>query len=270
MTAFTRNWTDAYMGVPAQTEDARLGATRIRETRRDLFERMAVDHSWAGNDRDGAHRRATLLPQTSDPSTDAGAGILYSKDASGAISLFYKDSKGNVTQLTGATGGLEKFVVTGTIIAVGNATDADGVSYLQCNGQAVSRVTYSGLFFAIGILWGVGDGVTTFNVPNLGGRALIGRGNGGYTGATTRNTGQVLGSETHTIDITQIPGHSHNLEIHNSSIAASAGNVALQATSSSDGFNTNMIYTSGGNLFGVSQPHNNMQPSAVVNWWIKT
>jgi microcystin-dependent protein len=39
--------------------------------------------------------------------------------------------------------------------------------WLECNGQAVSRTTYSNLFNAIGILHGSGDGSTTFNVPNL-------------------------------------------------------------------------------------------------------
>jgi microcystin-dependent protein len=41
--------------------------------------------------------------------------------------------------------------------------------WLYCNGQAVSRVTYSALFVAIGTTWGGGDGVTTFNVPDMRG-----------------------------------------------------------------------------------------------------
>lgn len=39
--------------------------------------------------------------------------------------------------------------------------------WLICNGAAVSRTTYSRLFAAIGTTWGVGDGVNTFNLPNL-------------------------------------------------------------------------------------------------------
>jgi microcystin-dependent protein len=42
--------------------------------------------------------------------------------------------------------------------------------WLLCNGQAVSRTTYAGLFSAIGTTYGSGDGSTTFNVPNLEGR----------------------------------------------------------------------------------------------------
>lgn len=49
---------------------------------------------------------------------------------------------------------------------------ADGAftaSTLPCNGAAVSRTTYAVLFGTIGVLFGPGDGVTTFNVPNIAG-----------------------------------------------------------------------------------------------------
>jgi microcystin-dependent protein len=48
--------------------------------------------------------------------------------------------------------------------------------WLGCYGQAVSRTTYSRLFAAIGVNWGFGDGVTTFNVPDLRGQVLAGDG----------------------------------------------------------------------------------------------
>lgn len=47
-----------------------------------------------------------------------------------------------------------------------------GDGYLLCNGQAVSRYTYSELFSAIGTKYGSGNGSSTFNVPNLDGRFL--------------------------------------------------------------------------------------------------
>ena len=46
--------------------------------------------------------------------------------------------------------------------------------WLKCNGQAVSRTTYSALFAAMGTLYGVGDGSTTFNVPDLRGEFVRG------------------------------------------------------------------------------------------------
>jgi microcystin-dependent protein len=42
--------------------------------------------------------------------------------------------------------------------------------WLVCDGSAVSRATYANLFAAIGTLYGVGDGSTTFNVPDARGR----------------------------------------------------------------------------------------------------
>lgn len=48
--------------------------------------------------------------------------------------------------------------------------------YLWCNGDAVSRTEYADLFAAIGTTFGAGNGSTTFNVPDLRGRATFGRG----------------------------------------------------------------------------------------------
>jgi long-subunit fatty acid transport protein len=52
--------------------------------------------------------------------------------------------------------------------------------WLLCQGQAVSRTANAALFAAIGTTWGAGDGSTTFNVPDLRGRAPIGAGTGCY------------------------------------------------------------------------------------------
>ncbi|MGA2480021.1 MAG: phage tail protein [Spirochaetia bacterium] len=48
--------------------------------------------------------------------------------------------------------------------------------WLACNGQAVSRTLYAALFQAIGTIWGVGDGSTTFNLPDLQEAAPVGAG----------------------------------------------------------------------------------------------
>lgn len=47
------------------------------------------------------------------------------------------------------------------------ASGAVGENYLACDGSAVSRTTYAELFATIGIAYGPGDGVSTFNLPNL-------------------------------------------------------------------------------------------------------
>lgn len=54
------------------------------------------------------------------------------------------------------------------------ATAAAPGGWLICNGQTVSRATYAALFSAVGELWGAGDGVSTFSVPDLRGEFLRG------------------------------------------------------------------------------------------------
>ena len=67
---------------------------------------------------------------------------------------------------------------TGSIFMWGTASAPTG--YLFCNGTAVSRTTYSALFALIATTFGVGDGSTTFNLPNFSGSMPI-----GVTGATS-------------------------------------------------------------------------------------
>ena len=60
--------------------------------------------------------------------------------------------------------------------------------WLLCNGQAVSRTTYSALFTAIGTTWGVGNGSTTFNVPDMREAAPVGVGTFSAVTGTTHGT----------------------------------------------------------------------------------
>lgn len=63
-------------------------------------------------------------------------------------------------------------VAVGTVISFAGKTIPDG--YLLCNGTAVSRSEYANLFQAIGTTYGVGNGQTTFNLPNLDSRFVEG------------------------------------------------------------------------------------------------
>lgn len=60
----------------------------------------------------------------------------------------------------------------GTIKMVAHGNVPSG--YLECNGQVVSRTTYSALFSAIGTTFGAGDGSTTFKLPDLRGEFIRG------------------------------------------------------------------------------------------------
>ena len=85
-------------------------------------------------------------------------------------------------------------------------------SWLMADGSAVSRTTYAQLYNVLGGAaspWGQGDGATTFNLPDLRGRALIGAGQGG--GLTSRVLAQTGGAEMHTLSVAEMPNHAHGL-----------------------------------------------------------
>lgn len=86
--------------------------------------------------------------------------------------------------------------------------------WLICDGAAVSRTTYATLFAIVGTTYGSGNGSTTFNLPNLKGRTVV-----GYdSGQTEFNAlGKTGGEKTVTLATTQIPAHSHPVTIDNSS-----------------------------------------------------
>ena len=67
--------------------------------------------------------------------------------------------------------GAPDFVPVGAILGwtVGVAAPT---GFLTCNGAAVSRTDYADLFAVVGTAYGVGDGVTTFNVPNTAGYVI--------------------------------------------------------------------------------------------------
>lgn len=95
----------------------------------------------------------------------------------------------------------------GAIEAYAGSTAPTG--WLLSYGQAVSRSTYANLFAVISTTYGSGDGSTTFNLPDLRGRAVAGVDNMGGADAgrlSISNTlGTATGAETHTLDISQIP-----------------------------------------------------------------
>ena len=78
----------------------------------------------------------------------------------------------------------------GVVLPYAGATAPTG--FLLCYGQAISRTTYAVLFAAIGTTYGAGDGSTTFNLPDLRGRAAFGKGDMGGVEAGRLNS--VIGS----------------------------------------------------------------------------
>ena len=71
----------------------------------------------------------------------------------------------------------------GTIIAWGGSAANIPSNFRLCDGQALSRTTYSDLFSKLGTIHGSGDGSTTFNIPDLRNKFIVGANNS--TGDTT-------------------------------------------------------------------------------------
>jgi len=129
--------------------------------------------------------------------------------------------------------------------------------WLDCDGAAVSRTTYAGLFAAIGTAWGAGDGSTTFALPDLRRRTLVGAG-GTATAALGNTVGSRGGTETHTLTTAEMPAHIHPAPVVPGNFVGSGfGSGNTRGPSGSTG------------SAGGGGAHNNLQPSAVVRWLIK-
>lgn len=171
--------------------------------------------------------------------------------------------KGDTTYIAGPQGpqGLQGAVgpqgeeTTGVVKIYAGTSVPTG--YLECTGQAVLRATYASLFTAIGTLWGSGNGTTTFNVPNMSRRTPIGRG-GSSSGIISNTIGSLGGTETHTLNVDEMPSHSHNITVGGDG----AANGSIQRS-------TNNFFSTTTSSVGNSQPHNNMPPSAVFMYIIK-
>lgn len=77
--------------------------------------------------------------------------------------------------------------------------------WLKCEGQEINRTTYARLFEVIGTTYGSGNGTSTFNVPDLRNRFVIGAG-------STYSNGSKGGASEKTLSASNIPPHHHNYE----------------------------------------------------------
>jgi len=137
--------------------------------------------------------------------------------------------------------------------------------YLLCNGQLVSRTTYAALFAVTGTLYGVGDGSTTFAVPNLKGRIPV-----GLDAAQTEFDvlGETGGSKTHTLSVAEMPQHVHT--IRSQSASYNASDFADRGYQRSYADNYTLLDSNNMGATGGSGAHNNLQPYLAINYIIKT
>jgi len=168
--------------------------------------------------------------------------------------------------LTGIEG-----IPTATIVPWSSASVPSG--FLECDGSAVSRTTYATLFGIVGTTYGVGDGATTFNVPDLADNVPVGKSNNkalASTGGanTVAATGNVGGSTANaTLSTAQLASHSHSFNFCAGPISANDGNTpggetgaangnkTVNSAGSGSGHSHNMSATFSGDSTSVIQPY---------------
>lgn len=218
-------------------------------------------------------------PSIKSSGTDANIGLSISSKGSGTLKLD-GGATGDVEIASTSTGAINlrrNTTAHGTLTVTGNTTFTGGVNllpagivmwygfttaptgWLECNGSAVSRTTYANLFAVIGTTFGTGDGSTTFNLPNQARRVIVGRGGSG-TGTLGSTIGSTGGAETHTLQTTEMPAHTHTYNKVNAAVTSAAG--ATNVTATVGDINTGS--TGGGTA------HNNMQPSLVMMMIIRS
>ena len=200
--------------------------------------------------------------------------------------LLYNSSESSFVlqnSLLGAGGGGSgnDFLPIGTIIDF--AGTSEPTDYLACDGSAVSRATYSALFAAISTTWGVGDGTTTFNLPDLRRRVTMGSGGSG-TAVIGNAVGDAGGEEAHAQTSSELAAHIHGFSgssgtifdpFNSKGISGGPGSNASWAQISlqvGNGEPTNALQvTSSGTTdsAGSGTAANIIQPSAITNKYIK-
>jgi len=175
-------------------------------------------------------------------------------------------------------------VPPGTIAFTGGNT-AD-VGWMLCNGQALSRENYPALFAKFGVIHGSGNGVDTFNIPDLRGRVIAHvDGGAGRLTANGLGTAAVLsaegGDDWRVMTVAQMPAHTHIVDDPKHAHTVAGTNRTVQGGS---GDSAHRITDFPGNVSGLSQevftgihldptgggqPHSVVQPTFVLNAQVK-
>lgn len=152
------------------------------------------------------------------------------------------------------------------------AGSAAPTGWLLCYGQAVSRTTYADLYTIISTTYGVGDGSTTFNLPDMRGRFPLGKDNMGGSSANRAVHAQAVilggsaGAETHTLTTDELASHNHAMTplLFSDNVTSTP---AVQTAPLANKTGSTSITTASA---GSNAAHNNMPPYITLNYIIKT
>ena len=176
------------------------------------------------------------------PPINPTAGDMWFNSDSAALLIYINDGTSSQWIEIGNNGVSNP---VGTIIPFAGASSPSG--FLLCDGTSVSSSNYLALHSVISNTYGgsayTGAAGLSFNLPDYRGRVLIGAGTG--SGLTARTLGGTVGTETVTLDSTQIPAHSHP----NTVSGGSTGSMSANASHTHTGFSGPLLkyVGSGGN-----------------------
>lgn len=130
--------------------------------------------------------------------------------------------------------------------------------YMICDGSELSRTEYASLFAVIGTSYGVGDGSTTFNIPNIKGKMIVGH---NIADSDFNSLGNIGGSKTHTQTVSEMARHTHVLK-KGGAVGGDGSGLAYSGTTASN--------NAGVEPAGEGDPMDIMNPYIVACYIIKT
>lgn len=256
---------DALSNLAALNLATTITALRDRITALENANQVTADPSrWLVYDKDVAPEAAVLESKLAlNYATHSNANDPTQKEKQALAGTYGVPSGSNRYVTNSDPRLLSQALPVGMMIEFGGTTPP--ADWMDCDGAELSRADYAALFSAIGTTHGVGNGTTTFNIPDARGRTLIGAGTG--TGLTARSVGDILGEETHLLTGAEsgLPAHFHEFDWRDSTSGSGMDND----TGTTPVSPTTTVETSTAGPLDATDPHNLLQPSLVVMILIK-